>query len=63
LELFPFTLTFYTILSWPVLWIKFTYLSANVLCHRNGLALTCACVPKYFKDTLSVYTLVLCNPN
>jgi hypothetical protein len=51
-----------TILLWPILWIKSTFISAHILCHRNGLALTRACVPKYFKDTLSVYTLVLCTP-
>ena len=41
-------------LSQSSLWIKSTCISAKVSCHRNGLALTCACVSKYFKDTLSM---------
>jgi hypothetical protein len=42
-----------TILSWPALWIKSTFISANVSCHHNGFAL-------YFKDTFSLYTLWTC---
>ena len=42
-----------TILLWPTMWIKSTFISTNVSCHRNGLVLTCTCVPKYLKDTLS----------
>jgi hypothetical protein len=45
----------HTILSLAALWIKFTFICANVLCHRNGLALTCTCVPKYFEDTLRTH--------
>jgi hypothetical protein len=51
---------FHTILSWPALWMKSTFISANVSCHRNGLALTCNCVPKYFKDTFSFFTPWTC---
>jgi hypothetical protein len=33
-------------LSLAASWIKSTFICANVLCHRNGLVLTCTCVPK-----------------
>ena len=50
----------HTILSLAAFWIKSTFICANVLCHRNGLALTCTCVPKFFKDTFSLYTSWSC---
>ena len=42
-----------TTLSWPDLWIKFTFISAKVPCHNNCLACTRVCVSKYFKNILS----------
>lgn len=50
----------HTILSLAAFWIKSTFICANVLCHHNGLAFTCTCVPKFFKDTFSLFTSWSC---
>jgi hypothetical protein len=50
------------ILLWPTLWIKSIFIGANILCHRNGLALTCVCIPKYFKDKFFRVHLGLVQP-
>ena len=52
-----------TTLPQPSLWITSTFISAKGSYHYNGLAFICVCLPKFRKDTLSVYISVWCNPN
>lgn len=47
--------TFDITLPPPGFWIKSTFISTKVSCHRNGLVLTCVCVSQYFKYTLYIY--------
>jgi hypothetical protein len=51
-----------TTLSHPNLWIISTSNNAKVLCHLSCLVEAFNWVLKYFKETLSVKTLVLCLP-
>jgi hypothetical protein len=52
-----------TILLWSTRWIKSTFISANVLCHRNGLVFICAGVPKILQGHIVRVHLGIVQPH